>query len=151
MPRLLTSQRHHISRWAFWYHHIQAYIDVYLPSSHQCLWSGLYPNHPLFLPMCGQYSDMVQQQLEEDPRTNRIEDSLQLFTDICSSKLLRNASLILLLNKVNFGHAFFCIIRCLWPAGWSAQEETAERQKSQKIVRELWCLFSSINRYCFLH
>lgn len=41
------------------------------------------------------------QQLEEDTRTNRIEDSLQLFTNICSSQLLKKASLILLLNKVD--------------------------------------------------
>ena len=38
--------------------------------------------------------------LEEDPRTNRIDDSLQLFTAICSNKLLGNAALVLMLNKV---------------------------------------------------
>jgi len=41
------------------------------------------------------------QYLEEDPRTNRIDDSLQLFTAICSNKLLQNASLVLLLNKID--------------------------------------------------
>ena len=40
------------------------------------------------------------QYLEEDPRTNRIDDSLQLFTAICSNKLLGNAALVLMLNKV---------------------------------------------------
>ena len=39
------------------------------------------------------------QYLEEDPRTNRIDDSLQLFTAICSNKLLSNAALVLMLNK----------------------------------------------------
>ncbi|KAI5118923.1 hypothetical protein M0805_003747 [Coniferiporia weirii] len=39
------------------------------------------------------------QYLEEDPRTNRIDDSLQLFTTICSNKLLKNTHLVLLLNK----------------------------------------------------
>ena len=42
------------------------------------------------------------QYLEEDPRTNRIDDSLQLFTAICSNKLLSNAALVLMLNKARF-------------------------------------------------
>ncbi len=46
-----------------------------------------------------------QQYLEEDPRTNRIDDSLQLFTTICANKLLGNAALVLMLNKVR---------PCLW-------------------------------------
>ncbi|KAI0346526.1 G-protein alpha subunit [Trametopsis cervina] len=41
------------------------------------------------------------QYLEEDPRTNRIDDSLQLFTHICSHKLLKNAHLVLFLNKTD--------------------------------------------------
>lgn len=41
------------------------------------------------------------QYLEEDPRTNRIDDSLQLFTVICSNKLLKNTHLVLLLNKTD--------------------------------------------------
>ncbi|KAJ8507892.1 hypothetical protein ONZ45_g9787 [Pleurotus djamor] len=39
--------------------------------------------------------------LEEDLRTNRIEDSLQLFTAICSNQLLKSTHLVLLLNKVD--------------------------------------------------
>ncbi|KAF7357942.1 hypothetical protein MVEN_00840800 [Mycena venus] len=39
--------------------------------------------------------------LEEDPLTNRIHDSLELLTTICSNKLLKNAQLILLLNKTD--------------------------------------------------
>ncbi|KIM83436.1 hypothetical protein PILCRDRAFT_819680 [Piloderma croceum F 1598] len=41
------------------------------------------------------------QYLEEDGRTNRIHDSLQLFTAICSNKLLKGAHLVLLLNKAD--------------------------------------------------
>ncbi|KAF9263764.1 G-alpha-domain-containing protein [Marasmius fiardii PR-910] len=41
------------------------------------------------------------QYLDEDPRTNRIDDSLQLFTSICSHKLLKNAPLVLILNKTD--------------------------------------------------
>ncbi|KAH9176713.1 G-protein alpha subunit [Lactarius sanguifluus] len=41
------------------------------------------------------------QYLEEDPRTNRIDDSLQLFTNTCSNKLLKNASMVLMLNKTD--------------------------------------------------
>ncbi|KAG7444476.1 G-protein alpha subunit [Guyanagaster necrorhizus] len=41
------------------------------------------------------------QYLEEDPRTNRIDDSLKLFTAVCSNKLLRNTHLVLLLNKTD--------------------------------------------------
>ena len=40
------------------------------------------------------------QYLEEDPRVNRIDDSLQLFTAICQNKLLSKAALVLMLNKV---------------------------------------------------
>ncbi|KAI0703439.1 G-protein alpha subunit [Cytidiella melzeri] len=41
------------------------------------------------------------QYLEEDPRTNRIDDSLQLFTHICSHQLLKHAHLVLFLNKTD--------------------------------------------------
>jgi len=41
------------------------------------------------------------QYLEEDPKTNRIDDSLQLFTSVCSNKLLKDAHLVLLLNKMD--------------------------------------------------
>ncbi|KAF9027634.1 P-loop containing nucleoside triphosphate hydrolase protein [Hymenopellis radicata] len=41
------------------------------------------------------------QYLEEDGRTNRIDDSLKLFTAIVSNKLLKNAHLVLLLNKTD--------------------------------------------------
>ncbi|VDB84811.1 unnamed protein product [Peniophora sp. CBMAI 1063] len=41
------------------------------------------------------------QYLEEDPRTNRIDDSLQLFTAICSNRLLKGVHLVLFLNKVD--------------------------------------------------
>ncbi|GJE90040.1 G-protein alpha subunit [Phanerochaete sordida] len=41
------------------------------------------------------------QYLEEDPRTNRIDDSLQLFTAICQNKLLAKAALVLMLNKAD--------------------------------------------------
>ncbi|KAI0049883.1 G-protein alpha subunit [Auriscalpium vulgare] len=41
------------------------------------------------------------QYLEEDPRTNRIDDSLQLFTSVCTNKLLRNSTLVLMLNKTD--------------------------------------------------
>ncbi|KDR67791.1 hypothetical protein GALMADRAFT_105456 [Galerina marginata CBS 339.88] len=41
------------------------------------------------------------QYLEEDPKTNRIDDSLQLFTTICSNELLKDAHLVVLLNKID--------------------------------------------------
>ncbi|EIN11213.1 G-alpha-domain-containing protein [Punctularia strigosozonata HHB-11173 SS5] len=41
------------------------------------------------------------QYLEEDSRVNRIDDSLQLWTAICSNKLLKQAALVLLLNKTD--------------------------------------------------
>ncbi len=52
------------------------------------------PNLPLFRLIT------VWKYLDEDPRTNRIDDSLQLFTAICTSELLKKAHLVLLLNKV---------------------------------------------------
>lgn len=41
------------------------------------------------------------QYLEEDPLTNRIEDSIQLFSQICANKLLKNVHLVLFLNKTD--------------------------------------------------
>ncbi|KAI0045870.1 G-alpha-domain-containing protein [Auriscalpium vulgare] len=41
------------------------------------------------------------QYLEEDPRTNRIDDSLQLFTQICANPLLKHIHLVLFLNKTD--------------------------------------------------
>ncbi|EPQ52636.1 G-protein alpha subunit [Gloeophyllum trabeum ATCC 11539] len=41
------------------------------------------------------------QYLEEDARTNRIDDSLQLFTQICSNQLLKKVHLVLFLNKTD--------------------------------------------------
>ncbi|KAH9856561.1 G-protein alpha subunit [Lenzites betulinus] len=41
------------------------------------------------------------QYLDEDPRTNRIDDSLQLFKQICSNTLLKRAHLVLFLNKTD--------------------------------------------------
>ncbi|THH27373.1 hypothetical protein EUX98_g6819 [Antrodiella citrinella] len=39
--------------------------------------------------------------LDEDPRTNRIDDSLQLFTQICANPLLKKVHLVLFLNKTD--------------------------------------------------
>lgn len=42
---------------------------------------------------------VFDQRLEEDPRVNRLEDSINLWTSICQSKLLAKTQLILFLNK----------------------------------------------------
>ncbi|KAJ2922936.1 hypothetical protein H1R20_g14194, partial [Candolleomyces eurysporus] len=42
---------------------------------------------------------VFDQRLEEDSRVNRLEDSILLWTSICSSKLLARTQLILFLNK----------------------------------------------------
>ncbi|KAG2139175.1 guanine nucleotide binding protein, alpha subunit [Suillus bovinus] len=47
------------------------------------------------------YLNAPSQYLEEDPRTNRIDDSLQLFTQICSNQLLKKVHLVLFLNKTD--------------------------------------------------
>lgn len=49
---------------------------------------------------CGvfMYLGASSQYLEEDPRTNRIDDSLQLFTQICSNQLLKRVHLVLFLS-----------------------------------------------------
>ncbi|KAF8346272.1 guanine nucleotide-binding protein [Amanita rubescens] len=41
------------------------------------------------------------QYLEEDPQTNRIDDSLELFTRVCSNRLLKGVHLLLFLNKTD--------------------------------------------------
>lgn len=40
------------------------------------------------------------QVLSEDPRVNRVADSLHLFRAICANKLLANVNIVLFLNKV---------------------------------------------------
>lgn len=42
---------------------------------------------------------IIKQYLDEDPRTNRVDDSLQLFKQICSNPLLKRAHLVLFLSK----------------------------------------------------
>lgn len=42
---------------------------------------------------------VFDQRLEEDPRVNRLEDSILLWTAICSAKMLAKTQLILFLNK----------------------------------------------------
>ncbi|PPR07829.1 hypothetical protein CVT24_003106 [Panaeolus cyanescens] len=42
---------------------------------------------------------VFDQRLEEDPKVNRLQDSIILWTSICSSKLLAKTQLILFLNK----------------------------------------------------
>ena len=44
------------------------------------------------------------QYLEEDYKVNRIDDSLQMFTSICSNPLLKNVHLVLFLNKIDILH-----------------------------------------------
>lgn len=41
------------------------------------------------------------QYLEEDYKVNRIDDSLQTFTSVCSNPLLKNVHLVLFLNKID--------------------------------------------------
>ena len=36
----------------------------------------------------------------QDPRTNRVQDSLQLWKDVVSNKLLGTVNIVLFLNKV---------------------------------------------------
>ncbi|KAG2122874.1 G-protein alpha subunit [Suillus cothurnatus] len=62
--------------------------------------------HSFDIELCGsRYNwlmyDVGGAYLEEDPRTNRVDDSLQLFTAICSNKLLKNSHLVLMLNKTD--------------------------------------------------
>ena len=54
----------------------------------------------LYLNLC-RSSRISFQYLEEDPRTNRIDDSLQLFTQICSNALLKNVHLVLFLSTLD--------------------------------------------------
>ncbi|THH12695.1 hypothetical protein EW146_g7453 [Bondarzewia mesenterica] len=67
------------------------------PSSSAVFCPGASPTAVIFLAPISAFD----QYLEEDPRTNRIDDSLQLFTAICSNKLLKNSSLVLMLNKTD--------------------------------------------------
>ncbi len=79
----------------------------HLLSSYQRIWSGLSHAfvwediaHGLSVAKTSSTALVSLQYLEEDPRINRIDDSLQLFTQICSNKLLKSTHLVLMLNKV---------------------------------------------------
>ena len=48
---------------------------------------------------------MRAQYLEEDRRTNRIDDSLQLFTEICSNKVLKDLHLVYAVPPARHGAA----------------------------------------------
>lgn len=54
-------------------------------------------------------SVVIKQYLDEDPKMNRINDSLQLFTQICSNELLKKVHLVLFLSMFNrcFSHHRF--------------------------------------------
>lgn len=57
--------------------------------------------------LCGSISAPLLtcvQYLEEDPRTNRIDDSLQLFTQVCSNALLKSVHLVLFLSAYLHPH-----------------------------------------------
>lgn len=41
------------------------------------------------------------ERLAEDPRVNRLEDTFMLWADICASKALARATLVVFLNKVD--------------------------------------------------
>ena len=50
--------------------------------------------------VCGAIAHIdLKQYLEEDTKTNRINDSLQIFTMICSNQLLKRVHLVLFLSK----------------------------------------------------
>ena len=111
-----------------------------LPGTHECLRPGTNLAHTRF-PLIEVTSHThlcspAVQYLEEDPRTNRIDDSLQLFTAICQNKLLAKAALVLMLNKaclrfaapvVSYTHS-----RCAPPAGRPSQEKA--RTKSLALL-----------------
>ncbi|KAE9402907.1 guanine nucleotide-binding protein alpha-1 subunit [Gymnopus androsaceus JB14] len=67
------------------------------------------------------------QYLEEDPRTNRIDDSLQLFTQICSSPLLKNVHLVLFLNKTD-------LLRSKLDNGLRVQKYVVDTKATQRII-----------------
>lgn len=48
------------------------------------------------------------QVLSEDPRVNRVADSLHLFRAICANKLLSGVNIVLFLNKANATHYPVC-------------------------------------------
>ena len=70
--------------------------SLWLPSAHSTRYAGsiYYEN--------ASNNSFGSKYLEEDPRTNRIDDSLQLFTHICSHQLLKNLHLVLFLSMTYF-------------------------------------------------
>lgn len=81
------------------------------------------------------------QYLDEDPRTNRIDDSLQLFTAICQNKLLAKAALVLMLNKVTFApraqNSLLMLFLAFAAPGGLVEEEAPGRHQSPEIVSSM--------------
>jgi hypothetical protein len=74
-------------------HHSNAHLSIFVVTNiHLCSATAI-----IFLAPISAFD----QYLEEDPRTNRIDDSLQLFTSTCSNKLLKNSNMVLMLNKTD--------------------------------------------------
>lgn len=110
------------------------------------------PGVDLFSPLCHSHITHRSQYLEEDPRTNRIDDSLQLFTAICQNKLLAKAALVLMLNKVcsAFISPWSSVSLTERAAGGSPEEEAGSWHQSQKIVRPaLRANYSSLQVFAY--
>ncbi|RXW23198.1 hypothetical protein EST38_g2651 [Candolleomyces aberdarensis] len=76
---------------------ILSYLDIFIDLSQRSAWLPYFEgvNVIIFLSPVS----VFDQRLEEDSRVNRLEDSILLWTSICSSKLLARTQLILFLNK----------------------------------------------------
>ncbi|KIY49771.1 G-alpha-domain-containing protein [Fistulina hepatica ATCC 64428] len=62
-------------------------------------WMSFFENTHVILFLCPM--NVFDERLHEDPRVNRLEDSLILWQSICSSKLLAKTQLIMFLNKTD--------------------------------------------------
>ena len=67
------------------------------PIYQRAAWVPFFENTNVIIFLCP--VSCFDERLEEDPRVNRLEDSLVLWKSICSSKLLTKTQLILFMNK----------------------------------------------------
>ena len=67
------------------------------PTIKRAAWLPFFENTNVIIFLCP--VSCFDEQLEEDHRVNRLEDSILLWRSICSSKLLTRTQLILFMNK----------------------------------------------------
>ena len=81
----------------------------------------------------------VSQYLDEDNRTNRIDDSLQIFTQICSHQLLKKVHMVLFLSTSRAIRGGLRLTRLRRRQDRPSPQQTRGWHSRETLVRGLPC------------